>query len=157
MPLIRPLDRLTTVAALGRPTLEFATFGAVGAVNYAIDVAVFNVLLITALNDRPLWAKAFSTLISATTSYAMNRHLTWRWRAHTGLAREYPRFMALSVVGLGITLGVLAFSEYVLELHSLLARNLSGNVVGVGLGMVWRFWSFKRWVFLPAPDLAPPA
>ena len=46
-----------------------------------------------------------------------------------------------------------AFSEYVLHQHSPLAYNISGNIVGSAFGTVWRFWSFKRWVFLePEPD-----
>ena len=46
----------------------------------------------------------------------------------------------------------LAISEYVLGLHSRVAYNISGNLIGTGLGMVWRFWSFKRWVFVePEP------
>jgi putative flippase GtrA len=58
----------------------------------------------------------------------------------------------LSTVALGITLGALGFGEYVLHQHSLLARNVWGNVVGVGLATVWRFWSFKRWVFRDTAD-----
>ena len=58
-------------------------------------------------------------------------------------------FIVLSAVGLAITVGCLSFGEYVLDQHSWLARNIWGNVVGVGAGMIWRFWSFKRWVFLP--------
>src|SRR5581483_4420977 len=102
---------------------------------------------------KPLTAKALSTVVAATSSYFMNRHWTWRDRARTGLAREYSLFIALSGVALGLTLGCLAFGEYVLHEQSLLARNFWGNVVGVGVAMVWRFWSFKRWVFLePEPE-----
>jgi len=132
---------------------EIAKFGVVGAFNYCLDVGLFNVLLAVGLHDKPLTAKGISTIVAATSSYFMNRHWTWKDRARTGLAREYGLFILLSAVGLAITLGCLAFGEYVLNEHSLLARNFWGNVVGVGLGMVWRFWSFKRWVFLePEPQ-----
>jgi putative flippase GtrA len=77
----------------------------------------------------------------------MNRHWTPRHRARSGLVREYSIFVLLSGFGLGITLACLAFSEYVLDEHGLLARNIAGNVVGVALAMVFRFWSYKRWVF----------
>jgi putative flippase GtrA len=130
---------------------EVAKFGVIGAVNYALDVAVFNLLVVGALHHKPITAKVISTVLAATSSYFMNRHWTWRDRARTGLRREYTLFILLSAIGLGITLACLAFSEYALGLHSLLARNIAGNVVGVGLGMVWRFWSFKRWVFLDVP------
>jgi putative flippase GtrA len=131
---------------------EIAKFGLVGAVNYVMDVALFNVLLATWLPHKPLTAKAISTVVAATSSYFMNRHWTWRHRARSGMLREYGLFIALSAIALGLTLGCLAFGEYVLHEQSLLARNFWGNVVGVGVAMVWRFWSFKRWVFLePEP------
>ena len=132
---------------------EIGKFGVVGAINYVIDVGLFNVLVTTVFDHKPITSKAISTIVAATSSYFMNRHWTWKDRARTGLAREYGLFILLSAVGLAITLGCLAFGEYVLNEHSLLARNFWGNIVGVGFGMVWRFWSFKRWVFLePEPE-----
>jgi putative flippase GtrA len=132
---------------------EVAKFGVVGAVNYALDVGLFNLLVVSAFSHRPLTAKGISTIVAATSSYFMNRHWTWRDRARTGVRREYLLFLLLSAIALGITLGCLAFGEYVLNQDSLLARNFWGNVVGVGVAMVFRFWSFKKWVFLePEPE-----
>ena len=127
---------------------EVAKFGIVGAFNYVVDVGLFNLLLTQGLHHKPLTAKAISTVVAATSSYFMNRHWTWRHRARRGLVREYGTFILLSAIALMITLACLAFGEYVLNQHSLLARNIWGNVVGVGAAMIWRFWSFKRWVFL---------
>lgn len=129
---------------------EVAKFGVVGAVNYVVDVGLFNALVVGPLGDKPVTAKALSTLVAASSSYFMNRHWTWRHRARTSLAREYGLFILLSAIALGITLAALGFGEYVLHQHSLLARNIWGNIVGVGAATVWRFWSFKRWVFLEA-------
>ncbi|MSW42688.1 MAG: GtrA family protein, partial [Actinobacteria bacterium] len=28
-----------------------------------------------------------------------------------------------------------------------LADNVSANVIGLGLGTIFRFWSYRRWVF----------
>jgi putative flippase GtrA len=149
-----PVRRLHAVYTTFQALIhEVAKFGVVGALNYILDVALFNVLLSVGLDDRPLTAKALSTSVAATSSYFMNRHWTWSHRARRGLAREYGMFIALSAVGLAISVAWLAFGEYVLHQDSLLARNFWGNVVGVGTAMVWRFWSFKRWVFLePEPD-----
>jgi hypothetical protein len=34
-----------------------------------------------------------------------------------------------------------------------LAYNISSVLIGTALGTTWRFWSFRRWVFLDAdPD-----
>ena len=130
---------------------EIAKFGVVGAINYVLDVGLFNLLVTSALHDKPLTAKGISTVIAATSSYFMNRHWTWRHRARSGLFREYGLFIVLSAIALTITLACLAFGEYALGQHSLLARNIWGNVVGVAAAMFFRFWAFKRWVFL-APD-----
>jgi putative flippase GtrA len=132
---------------------ELAKFGIVGAVNYVLDVGLFNLLLAEGLQHKPLTAKTISTVVAATSSYFMNRHWTWRNRARSGLLREYGLFIVLSGVALVITVGCLAFGEYVLHQQSWLARNFWGNVVGIAAAMVWRFWSFKRWVFrAPEPE-----
>ena len=116
---------------LGGLVHEFAKFGVVGAINYVVDVGLFNLLVTQGLHHKPLTAKAISTVVAATSSYFMNRHWTWRDRARRGLAREYGTFILLSGVALTITLACLAFGEYALGQHSLLARNIWGNVVGV--------------------------
>ena len=126
---------------------EIAKFGAVGAIAYSLDVGLFNLLVLGPLDRKPLLAKLISMLVAVTSSYFMNRHWTFRHRAYSGLAREYPLFFVLSTIGLGITLGCLAFSEYVLDQRSLVARNIAGNVLGVALAAVFRFWSYRRWVF----------
>jgi putative flippase GtrA len=134
---------------------EVVRFGLVGLANVVVDVGIFNALLFGPLERKPLTAKVISTGIAIVSSYFMNRHWTWRERARTGIHRELPLFLALSGVGLGITLGCLAVSHYGLGLRSKLADNVAANVFGLGLSMVWRFWSFKRWVFLAPPGAAP--
>ncbi len=132
---------------------EIAKFGVVGAVNYAVDVGLFNALVTSSFHGKPLTAKLISSVVAATSSYFMNRHWTWRNKARHGLIREYSRFIGLSAIAVAITLGCLAFGEYVLNQHSLIARNFWGNIVGVALAMIFRFWSFKRWVFVePEPE-----
>lgn len=136
---------------------EVAKFGVVGFLNFALDVGLFNLLRLTVLTEKPITAGVISTTVAATSSYFMNRHWTWRHRARTGLFRELPLFLVLSGVGLGISSACLTFSHYALGLDSLLADNIAKNGVGLALGMVWRFWSFKRWVFLVPPAEDPDA
>jgi len=136
---------------------ELAKFGLVGFFNFVLDVALFNVLRLTVLEGKPLTAKAVSTAVAATSSYFMNRHWTWKHRVRSGLAREYGLFIVLSAIGLAITEACLATSHYLLGFDSVLADNLSANGVGLVLGMAWRFWSFKRWVFLEDRDAADEA
>ena len=55
----------------------------------------------------------------------------------------------LNGVGLLISVGCLWFSHYALGFTSLLADNIRANFVGVALGTMFRFWSYRKWVFLP--------
>lgn len=152
LPLVQRLPRPLQVLVH-----ELAKFGMVGAFNFALDVALFNTLRLTVLEGKPLTAKAISTAVAATSSYFMNRHWTWRHRVRSGLRREYGLFILLSAIGLAITEACLATSHYLLGWDSVLADNISANGVGLVLGMAWRFWSFKRWVFLAPRDAADEA
>ena len=134
-----------------RESVKFATVGSFG---FVVDVAVFNALLYAGgqgpLYDRPLTAKTIAVVVATVITYTGNRHWTFRHRARTGITREYPLFFVLNGVGLGIALTCLAVSRYVLGFSGPLADNLAANVIGLGLGTLFRFWSYRKWVF-PAP------
>jgi putative flippase GtrA len=134
---------------------ELTAFGVVGAASFVIDVGIFNLLRFAGqqgpLYDKPLTAKVISVAVATTFSYAANRSWTFRRRARSGVLREYVLFVVLNAVGMGIAVGCLAVSHYLLGFTSPLADNISANVVGLLAGMAFRFWSYRRWVFLPAP------
>ncbi|WP_242424587.1 GtrA family protein, partial [Frankia sp. EI5c] len=96
----------------------------------------------------PLSAKTVSTVIAATCAYIGNRHWSFNHRARTGVRREYTLFVVLNAIGLLIALACLGFARYVLHLEGVVAFNLFGNVLGTGLGTVFRFWTYKKYVFL---------
>jgi putative flippase GtrA len=126
---------------------EIAKFGVVGAVAFVVTVALSNAFHF-GLNLGPLTSFGLATAIAAVASYFANRHWTWRAKDQTGVRRELPLFLLLSVVGLAISEVPVGFSEYILGYHSALADNISSTLIGTALGTVWRFWSFRRWVFL---------
>jgi len=126
---------------------EIAKFGIVGAFNFGVDITLANLLY----GLGPLTSKSIAVTVAATSSYFMNRHWSFAHRARSGVRREYVLFIILSAVGLGISLACIAFARDVLDMKSRLAFNVAGNGFGTLFGMAWRFWSFKRWVFLPAP------
>lgn len=132
---------------------EMAKFGLVGAFNAALDIALFNWLLHSHVG--PLTSKALATLVATTSSYYMNRHWSFRHRARSGARREYVLFVLLCAVGLVIVEVCLAVSHYGLGYTSRFADNVAANGVGLVLGTLWRFWSYKRWVFLPSEPGAP--
>ncbi|WP_051798171.1 GtrA family protein [Catenuloplanes japonicus] len=125
---------------------EAAKFGIVGGVNFAINFAVFNALILTVMRGGELKANVIATVIATTTSYLMNRHWTYRDRPKSSMRREYVLFFFFNGIGLGIELGVLAGFKYGLGLHTLLALNIA-KFGGQVLGTIFRFWSYRTFVF----------
>ncbi len=117
-----------------------------------VDAGGFNLLMSHGLNHKPLTAKAVSMSVAATVAYFANRHWTWRDRTRSGLGREYLLFFAFNLIGFGIAEICLAISEYGLQQHTVLARNISANVVGTILGTLFRFWSYRKWVFVESDE-----
>jgi len=151
----RPLDNTwlgglnqAVRAKFGHLLHELAKFGVVGAVAYVVDFLTFNALRSGALSEKPLTAKLISTVLATTVAYFGNRHWTYRDRERQGVRKEYLLFFGLNAVGLAIALGCLGLSHYVLNLTSSLADNISANLVGMGLGTIFRFWTYRRFVFV---------
>jgi putative flippase GtrA len=129
---------------------ELLKFGVVGAAAFVVDVGMFNVFRL-GVGLGPLTSKTLSVVMATTVAYFGNRHWTFRHRGRHGISREYVMFFLLNGVGLGIALTCLWFSHYVLGLRNAVADNIAANVVGLGLGTIFRFWSYRRFVF-PHPD-----
>jgi putative flippase GtrA len=125
---------------------ELAKFGTVGALAFVVDVSLFNVCLHIAPH-KPLTAKVISTVVAATLAFVLNRAWSFRHRQRSSVRREYTLFFVLNAVGLVIALGVLGFSHYLLGFDSKLADNIAGNGFGVALGTVFRFWSYRKFVW----------
>jgi putative flippase GtrA len=149
-------------ARFGALVRELSKFGTVGSIAFAIDLTLFNVLLQTGFES--LLAKTISTVLATTVAFIGNRFWTWRHREHTNMARQYTLFFLLNGVGLGIGLTCLAISHYGLgalwpEFQTPLADNISGQLVGTAVGTLFRFWSYRRFVFGGAlvPEPAVPA
>lgn len=130
---------------------EVAKFGIVGLVAFVIDVGLFNLLRFAGgegpMYDKPLTAKVVSVAVATTFAYFGNRYWTFRHRGRTSFGREYLLFFVLNGVGMLISVACLWFSHYALGFTSAFADNISANVIGLGLGTMFRFWSYRRWVF----------
>ncbi|GAB3461653.1 GtrA family protein [Streptomonospora sediminis] len=150
---MQPVSRLASW--LPRFVRELAKFGTVGGAAYVVQVPATNFCWLV-LDAPPLAGQAMGVLVATVVAFFGNRYWTFRHRARTGLAREYGLFFVFNAVGLAIQLGCLGTSVYLLGFDGPLAQNIAGNVVGVGLGSLFRFWSYRRWVF-PAPPVAEPA
>lgn len=135
---------------------EGAKFGLVGLFNFLVDAGLYLFLRRHGMQGKVITAGIVSSSVAATSSYFMNRHWTWRDKTRSGLQRELPLFLVLSGVGIAISNACVAVSHYVLGFHSLGADSIAKNGFGLVLGMVFRFWSFKKWVFLSPPSEPEP-
>lgn len=127
---------------------ELAKFGSVGAIAFVITTGTANVLH-GALGVGPLTSNGIATVIATTFAYFANRYWTFRHRDRSGLGREYALFFVLNGIGLVITEVFIGFTHYVLDQRSLIAFNIA-QIIGTGVATLFRYWSYKRWVFLPS-------
>ncbi|RZS90233.1 putative flippase GtrA [Motilibacter rhizosphaerae] len=139
-----PLARI--YYSLGHAVRELLKFGVVGAGGVVIDVGLSN-WLYSVMPHKQLTAKGIAVLVAITFNYVGNRQWTFRHRTRSQIHREYAAFFGISLVGLLITLACVAFTRYVLGYEGRLAFNVSGNVVGLALSTVFRFWAYRRFVF----------
>lgn len=131
---------------------EMVKFGAVGAFAFVVDIAVFNLLRFGLgdggpLEHKPLTAKVLSTVCATLVAWLGNRLWTFRHRRRTAVHHELALFVLFNAIGMGIAVACLGVSHYVLDLRSPLADNISANVVGLVLGTLFRFWSYRTFVF----------
>ncbi|MCP2325446.1 putative flippase GtrA [Hamadaea flava] len=134
---------------------ELGKFGVVGGTAFVIDTAVYSALL--AADFETTFAKIIATVISATCAFIGNRFWTWRDRPRSALHREYVLYFTFNLIGLGITLAVLGFSHYVLGsiwpvFQTDLADLISAQIVGNALATIFRFWTYRRFVFAAADN-----
>ncbi len=134
---------------------ELAKFGVVGLIGSVIDLGG-AAYLHGAEGIGPMVSKAISLIAATVVTYLGSRFWTFRHRVNQALLREGMLFVALNVVGLVIAEAVIAFVSYGLDLKHVIAYN-AASVVGTGLGTIFRYFSYKKWVFLadtPAATVA---
>ena len=131
---------------------QFSRFGVVGLVGLAIDVGVFNLLRLTVLSpddlhEGPVIAKIISTSLAIVANWLGNRYWTFGRERRPHWVREAVEFGLVSIGGMLIALGCLWVSHYALGFTSVVADNVSTNVVGLALGTAFRFTFYRLWVF----------
>ena len=134
---------------------EMVKFGTVGAVAFVVDVGLFNLLtshLWFGSGDPPLdghekLAKVLSASIATVVAWLGNRYWSFRHRRRSSRGREFLTFVLMNGIAMVIAVLCLAVSHDLLGYTSHLADNISGNVIGVGLGTLFRFWAYRTFVF----------
>ncbi len=131
---------------------EFAKFGVVGGIGFLVTELVFNLMISD--HQATFTANAVATLVAAAVTFAGNRYWTFRHRERTGMGRETIIFFALNGVGVLIQQACLELAKHELGRHDKLTLN-AAFLVGVGLATLFRFWSYRKFVWLAHSDQGP--
>lgn len=134
---------------------ELAKFLVVGGTSYVVDVGLFSLLSHTVLSEKVVTAKGISVIVATILSYILNRE--WSFNSRGGRERHHEAmlFFVVNGIALGLNLLPLAISQYVIGINPgnyssltvTVANFVSANIIGTGLGMAFRFWAYRKWVF----------
>ena len=130
---------------------EFAKFGIIGVIGLAITNIGY--VLMHSHGVGPVTSTTIATIIATIVAYIGNRYWSFRHRERTSVPREGTIFFVLNGIGLLIQDAVVAFNSYALHKeHDKVAEFLALNA-GIALATVFRFWSYRRFVWAaPAGD-----
>ncbi|MFF1571779.1 GtrA family protein [Leifsonia sp. NPDC058292] len=142
----------TPAAHKARLLPQLVKFGAVGAVGFVVNLAVFNGLMLTVFSGVPhatIYSTIIATVVAIGTNWVGNRYWAFSSSRQKKAAREGVEFFVVSLAGMGIPLFCVWLSHYVFGFTSLLADNIANNVIGLLLGTLFRFAFYRWWVFSP--------
>lgn len=134
---------------------ELIKFALVGGTTWVIDTIIFITLKSTLLVAKPVTAKVIAVVVATIASYILNREWSFRTRGGRQRHHEATLFFVISAVGVFVYTLPLVISRYVLDLKvpavSLLSQEVAdfvaAQIIGVLLGMAFRWWAFRRFVF----------
>lgn len=138
-----------------RPVLgEAARFMAVGAVSTVAAITLYNWLayapygLWSPLHGHVTWSYIVSHAVGMLVSYELSRRWTFKQRSGKSAGEGFLSYAVINIITMTtIPLGCLWLTRHALGMTSPLVDNISGNVVGLLLSQVARFYLFRRFVF----------
>ncbi|MFF4210622.1 GtrA family protein [Streptomyces sp. NPDC001796] len=136
---------------LGNLYREVAKFGLVGLSGFVLNLAVFN-LIRSVAHWQTVRASVAATAVAIMGNYIGLRYFAYRDHGQgerSGQKKELGLFLFFSAVGLVIENSVLYVTTYAFGWDSTLANNIC-KFLGIGIATLFRFWSYRTWVFKTA-------
>ena len=131
---------------------EVAKFGIVGIAGIGVNLVVFN-LLRSVTDLQTVRASLVATVVSIAFNYVGFRYFTYRDADKSGRTKEIGLFAFFSAIGAVIENGVLYLATYGMGWDGPLANNF-WKFTGIGVATLFRFWSYRTWVFRSLPAQA---
>jgi len=123
---------------------EVTAFGLVGGLAFVIELGLFAVLS----EHGALKAKIISATVATIFAYFGNKYLSFSHRARTSIGRETTFFFGINAITVGFSEAIIALFVYPLHYDHDSLTVFMVNVGTIGLGTIFRFWAYKRFVFL---------
>ena len=124
---------------------EAAKFGVVGLAGFIVSLGGADVLRY-GLGMGKYKAVVVATVLATVVTFIGNRYWAFRHRERTGMGRETVLFFVFNGIGLLIQLSCVAIVQDGLHLNGKVWYNVA-NLAGIGLGTLFRFWSYRKWVW----------
>jgi putative flippase GtrA len=108
---------------------------------------VLTIAVAVALHDMGKYvAITIATFLATVFTFLGNRYWTFRHRQGQGARHESVMFFLLNGVGLVIYYGCIWIMQDLMGLEGRIWYT-AALVVGTGLGTLFRFWSYRKWVW----------
>ena len=120
-----------------------------------VAVVLFNVLVHGIagisrpgpLNGWPVTSWFLANCVGMAISFQGSRRYAFKHRRPSGPGGGALNYAMVNLASFSIPMACLWVTRNVLDWQSAVADNISANVVGAALGMLFRFWAFRRFVF----------
>jgi putative flippase GtrA len=125
---------------------EGAKFGIVGGIG-VIVVLVGSDVLHFELHLGKFTSVTIATVLATVTTFLGNRHWSFRHRRGAGARSETILFFVLNGVGLLIQYACIGVITDLMGLSARIWFTVA-NFVGIGIGTLFRFWSYRKWIWV---------
>jgi putative flippase GtrA len=138
-------------SVLRRLVAELAKFGVVGIVGLVVQFGTLPLMLDVLPATRATMA---STAIAIATNYVGYRYWVYRDADKKTRSREITLFLVFSGIGLVIQTGMVYALTGITDMNGKTAV-IAFNLIGIAVATLFRFWSYRTWVFRAVPAADP--
>ena len=128
---------------------EGAKFLVIGGIGFVVTIGGADILHFD-VGLGKYTSITVATIIATFVTFAGNRYWTFRHREGKGASHETVMFFVLNGVGLLIQYACIGAIQDVMGLQGKLWYTVA-NLIGTAIGTVFRFWSYRRWVWHAQP------